>query len=70
MFLSDHTCNAAGRRLMAAVNPPIGSEIDPDPDSGVEPEHEEAGATKRPFNPEKIKIRTVNVVVDQNRFTN
>ena len=50
---------------MAAVDPPIGSEIDPDPDSGVEPEQEDAGAIKRPFNPEKIKIRTVNVVVDQ-----
>ena len=50
---------------MAVVSPPISSEMDPEPDSGLEPEQEESGAIKRPFDPEKIKVRTINVVVDQ-----
>lgn len=37
-----------------------------DQDSGVERELEDTdGEIKRPFDPEKIKVRTVNVVVDQ-----
>ena len=50
---------------MTAVSPPTISESDLDPDSGLEREQEEFDAIKRPFNPEKIKVRTVNVVVDQ-----
>ena len=50
---------------MAAVDPTTSLEMDLDQDDGVEPEQEEVGAIKRPFNPEKIKIRTVNVVADQ-----
>ena len=50
---------------MVVVSPPIGSDMDPEPDSGLEPEKEESGAIKRPFDPEKIKVRTMNVVVDQ-----
>ena len=50
---------------MAVVSPPVSSEMDPEPDSGLEPEQEESGAIKRPFDPEKIKVRTINVVVDQ-----
>ena len=35
-------------------------------ESGLEPEEEDSGSEiKRPFDPEKIKIRTVPVVVDQ-----
>ena len=38
-----------------------------DPDSGMEAEEEdpEQETTQRPFDPSKIKVRTVNVVVDQ-----
>ena len=37
-----------------------------DQDSGLEREPEDSGGEiKRPFDPEKIKIRTVNIVVDQ-----
>lgn len=50
---------------MTVVSLPTTSESDLDPDSGLEREREESGAIKRPFNPEKIKVRTVNVVVDQ-----
>ena len=50
---------------MAVVSPSISSDMDPEPDSGLEPEQEESGAIKRPFDPEKIKVRTINVVVDQ-----
>ena len=50
---------------MAAAKPSIGSEVDIDQDSGLEREREDSGEIKRPFDPEKIKIRTVNIVVDQ-----
>ena len=37
-----------------------------DRDSGLEREQEDSGVEiKRPFDPEKIKVRTVNIVVDQ-----
>ena len=37
-----------------------------DQDSGVEREREDTdGEIRRPFDPEKIKVRTVNVIVDQ-----
>lgn len=50
---------------MAATKPPTGGEVDIDQDSGLEREQEDSSAIKRPFDPEKIKIRTVNIVVDQ-----
>ena len=50
---------------MAVVSPPTDSETDLDPDSGLELEQEESGAVKCPFDPAKIKMRTVTVVVDQ-----
>lgn len=50
---------------MAASKPSPGSEVDIDQDSGLEREREDSGEIKRPFDPEKIKIRTVNIVVDQ-----
>lgn len=39
--------------------------FDDNNDSGLEIEREDSGEIKRPFDPEKIKVRTVNVVVDQ-----
>ena len=50
---------------MAVVNPPTRSEMALDPESGVELEQEESGAIRCPFDPEKIRMRTVDVVVDQ-----
>ena len=50
---------------MAVVTPAIYSEIAPDQDSGVEPEQEESGTIKRPFDPEKIKVRTLPFLVEQ-----
>ena len=50
---------------MAIVSPPTKSEMDLDPDSGLELEQEESGAIKCPFDPAKIKMRTVKVVVAQ-----
>ena len=50
---------------MAVASPPTSSDMNPEPDSGLEPEKEESVAIKRPFDPEKIKVRTMNVVVDQ-----
>ena len=50
---------------MAVVSPPISSDMDPEPDSGLDLEQEEPGASKCPFDPAKIKMRTINVVVDQ-----
>ena len=50
---------------MAATKPPTGGEVDIDQDSGLEREQEDSSEIKRPFDPEKIKIRTVNIVVDQ-----
>lgn len=40
-------------------------EVEIDQDSGLEHELEDTSEIKRPFDPEKIKIRTVNIVVDQ-----
>ena len=54
------------RSAMVVANPPIGGEVDVDQDSGLEREREDSGGEiKRPFDPEKIKVRTVNIVVDQ-----
>ena len=39
--------------------------LDENNDSGLEIEQEDSGEIKRPFDPEKIKVRTVNVVVAQ-----
>lgn len=39
--------------------------FDENNDSGLEIEREDSGEIKRPFDPEKIKVRTVNVVVAQ-----
>ena len=50
---------------MAVVSPSTNTAMDLDPDSGLEREQEESGATECPFDPAKIKMRTVNVVVDQ-----
>ena len=50
---------------MIAAKPPIGGEVGIDQDSGLEREREDSSEIKRPFDPEKIKIRTVNIVVDQ-----
>ena len=50
---------------MVAAKPPIGGEVGIDQDSGLEREREDSSEIKRPFDPEKIKIRTVNIVVDQ-----
>ena len=53
------------RSAMAAAKPPNGGEVDIDQDSGLEREREDSSAIKRPFDPEKIKIRTVNPVINQ-----
>ena len=50
---------------MVAVTLPAGSELDDDQDSGLEREQEDPNEIIRPFDPEKIKIRTMNIVVDQ-----
>ena len=50
---------------MIAAKPPTGGEVAIDQDSGLEREREDSSEIKRPFDPEKIKIRTVNIVVDQ-----
>ncbi len=52
---------------MSAVNSLPGSAVDNEQDSGLEIEQEESADSVviKPFNPEKIKVRTVNVVVDQ-----
>ena len=49
----------------AAYGQEIGNEVDGDQGSGLETELEDSGEIRRPFNPEKIKVRTVNIVVDQ-----
>ena len=41
------------------------NEAEADRDSGLEPEQEDSSEIKRPFDPEKIKIRTVNPVINQ-----
>lgn len=53
------------RSAMVAVIPQIGNEMDDEQESGVEVELDDSDEIKRPFNPEKIKVRTVNIVVDQ-----
>ena len=50
---------------MIAAKPPTGGEVAIDQDSGLEREREDSSEIKRPFDPEKIKIRTVNIIVDQ-----
>ena len=47
--------------------PPAHEEAVPELDSGVEVEREDPqqGAVERPFDPSKIRVRTVNVLVDQ-----
>ena len=52
---------------MSAVNSLPVSAVDDEQDSGLEIEQEESADSVviKPFNPEKIKVRTVNVVVDQ-----
>ena len=41
------------------------NEAESDRDSGLEPEQEDSSEIRRPFDPEKIKIRTVNPVINQ-----
>ena len=53
---------------MDAANPltAVGRDIDFEADdSGLEPEREDSIEIRQPFDPAKIKVRTVNVVVDQ-----
>ena len=52
---------------MVAVNPLTDTDhdLDDEADSGLEVEHEDSIAIKQPFDPAKIKVRTVNIVVDQ-----
>ena len=49
---------------MVEAKPVISKEIDPEQD-GLEVEQEDASEIKRPFDPEKIKVRTVNFLVEQ-----
>lgn len=53
------------RSVMVTVHPLTGSEVNVDQDSGLEHEQEDSSEIIRPFNPEKIKIRTAHIVVDQ-----
>lgn len=53
---------------MEAVVSRSKSSVEPDPngyDDGLEVEQDDPSEIKRPFDPEKIKVRTTNVVVDQ-----
>lgn len=50
---------------MSAETLAIDDDVDGDRDSGLEVEQEDASEIRKPFDPEKIKVRTVNVVVDQ-----
>ena len=50
---------------MAEANPVISADTNGEEDTGLEIEQEDSSEIKRPFDPEKIKIRTVNVVIDQ-----
>ena len=43
----------------------FGNEIDDGEENGLEIEVDDSSEIRRPFNPEKIKVRTVNIVVDQ-----
>ena len=49
---------------MVDTKPAVDSETAEDKD-GLEIEQEDSGEIKRPFDPEKIKVRTVNVLVEQ-----
>ena len=46
---------------------PVPDDVDEDRDNGVEPEQDDPNETKieHPFDPEKIKVRPVNIVVEQ-----
>ena len=46
------------------TKPAVNSKTEEDQD-GLEIEQEDSGEIKRPFDPEKIKVRTVNVLVEQ-----
>ena len=50
---------------MAEVSPAPNPEEKLPQEDGLEVEAEDASEIKRPFDPEKIKVRTINVVVDQ-----
>lgn len=50
---------------MAEVSPAPIPDTELQEEAGVEVETEDASEIKRPFDPEKIKVRTINVVVDQ-----
>lgn len=50
---------------MAEVNPTPNPDAELSDEDGVELETEDATEIKRPFDPEKIKVRTIPVVVDQ-----
>lgn len=55
---------------MVAASSLIVGKVEEDPDTGLEVEGEDegedtGGEIKQPFDPEKIKVRTVNIVVDQ-----
>ncbi len=51
---------------MPELSPTASAVVDEEHDSGLEEEKEDENATiRRPFDPNKIKVRTVNVVVDQ-----
>ena len=49
----------------AAHEQETSNEAESDRDSGLEPEREDSSEIRRPFDPEKIKIRTVNPVINQ-----
>ena len=50
---------------MAQASPVPSPDAELPDEDGVEVESEDASQIKRPFDPEKIKVRTINVVVDQ-----
>ena len=53
------------RSVMVAVHPTTSEEANVDQDSGLEREREDSSKIIRPFNPEKIKIRTAHIVIAQ-----
>ena len=50
---------------MTELNPVQNHDVEPEQEDGLEVEPEDETETRRPFDPEKIKIRTANPVVDQ-----
>lgn len=52
-------------RIINIPNDALTNEAESDRDSGLEPEQEDSSEIRRPFDPEKIKIRTVNPVITQ-----